>query len=399
MRHLHFSGLCPATTSAAVAALLGLTLVGAPAGAGLQVRDAPRTMSVPTTATVTADQLGEDSVIAVVSRQRSARPEAPLVAQSLEVITPDGVRHAVYSVSIAASPDGYRKGYVALNDWRPDLHTALLRVSLGRAGDRLVSYDLTTGEQREVPAPLRAATVALAPDGSGVLFTTYPGARGQGRVGTLGWDGVRRWLPARADGAAITSADGSTLVTRDDRQWWVVDLAGGTSTAFATRGFCAPHRWADADSVIASCGDRRGSQLRLVDLDGTSRPLGIRHTMERPRTGPLVLDDADVRTVHGRDYYESYAGCGGAFLTRQTPAGAVRAVRIPGDTGALSLIGTRGDELVVAHVDDDCGDPGPRSVLSLFDPVGREETHLTVLRRSESWDVVLAAAEVRAWTP
>ena len=149
--------------------------------------------------------------------------------------------------------------------------------------------------------------------------------------------------------------------------------------------------------MVASCGNRRGSQLRLVDLDGTSVPLGIRHTMERPRTGPLVLDDADVRTVQGRDYYESYGGCGGAFLTRQTPAGAVRSVRVPGDQGPLSLVGTRADQLVIAHLDDDCSSAGGRSVLSLFDPVTEVETHLTVLKRSESWREVIAAAEVRSW--
>ena len=87
MRHLHFSGLVPATTATAAAALLGLTLVGTPASARLPDRDSRTTMPVPTTATVSPDQLGDDSVIAVVSRGRSAGLEAPVVAQSLEVIT------------------------------------------------------------------------------------------------------------------------------------------------------------------------------------------------------------------------------------------------------------------------------------------------------------------------
>ncbi len=397
MRHLHFSGLVPATTATTAAALLGLTLVGTPASARLPDRDSRTTMPVPTTATVSPDQLGDDSVIAVVSRGRSAGLEAPVVAQSLEVITPEGARHAVYSVAVETSRRGHRKGWFALNDWRPDLHTALLRVSLGRAGEKLVSYDLTTGALREVPAPLRAATVALVPDGSGVLFTTYPSSRGPGRVGTLGWDGARAWLPAKADGAGITSADGRTLVTTDHDQWWVTDLAARTSTPFATRGYCAPRRWADADSVVASCSSRRGSQLRLVELDGSSTSLGIRHTMRPAAAGPGVMDDNDVRTVQGRDYYESYGGCGGAFLTRQTAAGAVKRVRVPGGEGALSLIGTRGDELVISRVHDDCGNRGARSVLSLVDPVAKDETLLTVLRRTESWDEVIGAAEVQAW--
>ena len=397
MRHLHISGLVPATMATAAAALLGLTLITAPADARLADRDARTTIPVPTTTTVTADQLGADSVVAVVSRSRSRAVDAPVVTQSLEVITPDGVRHAVYSVAIETSRRGYRKGWFALNDWRPDLHTALLRVVLGREGEKLVSYDLTTGALREMPAPPRAATVALVPDGSGVLFTTYPSSQAPGRVGILAWDGTKTWLPAKADGAAITSADGRTLVTVARDQWWVTDLTARTSTSFATRGYCAPRRWADADSIVAACSRGRGSQLRLVDLDGTVTSLGVRHTLRPAPGGPPVLGDDDVRTVQGRDYYESYGGCGGAFLTRQTAAGAVKLVRVPGDQGALSLIGTRGDDLVLTHVDDDCGNPGPHSVLSLFDPVSKDETHLTVLRRTESWDTVIAAAEVRAW--
>ena len=65
--------------------------------------------------------------------------------------------------------------------------------------------------------------------------------------------------------------------------------------------------------------------------------------------------------------------------------------------GVLSLIGTRGDDLLIAHVADDCGHQRGRSVLSLFDPVTKDETHLTVLPRRESWREVLLASEVRSW--
>jgi len=397
MRHAHISGLVPAATAAATAALLGLTILAAPAGAQLPDRDLRATPTIPLTGTVTAEQLGQDSVLATVATYRSGAPEAPLDAQALEVITPDGARHMVWSTVVRATRRGERTGYFRLNDWRPELHTALLRVTHARSGDTLVSYDVVTGEQREVPAPLRAATVALSPDGSGVLFTTYPRPRSSGRVGILGWDGATTWLPARGTGEAITSTDGRTLVTVDRERWWVTDLLTRTSTSVATRGYCAPQRWVDADSVVASCSKGRGSQLRRVDLAGTSGPLGVRHTMRPARTGPPIMSDDDVRTVQGRDYYESYGGCGGAVLTRQTPAGAVRIVRVPGDRGALSLVGTRGDDLLIAHIDDDCGSPGARSVLSLLDPVSRDETHLTVLRRTQSWDEVVSAAEVRAW--
>jgi hypothetical protein len=389
------SGLAAAVAGALLAA--GLTGAAAPAGA--QERDARAPLPVPTLATVTADQLGPDSVVAVVTHGRFEQVGAPGLARSLQVITPDGARHPVYSVDLRETRAGWHVGDFLLADWRPELHTALLRVSLGADGDKLVSYDVTTGVTREVAAPRRASTVALAPDGSGVLMTTYRRTESRAaRTAVLGWDGVQSRLPGHGDGPAITSIDGTTLVTTFDRQWWVTDLTTRTTMAFDTPGYCTPHRWADADSVVASCSTRRGSQLRRVDLDGTSAPLGVRHTMRPPRTGPPVMDDADVRTVQGRSYYESYGGCGGAILTRQTPAGAVRAVRVPGDKGALSLVGTRGEQLVIAHVDDDCGSPGARSVLSLFDPRTQAETVLTRLPRRESWREVIAADEVRAWT-
>lgn len=53
---------------------------------------------VPTKNTVTAAQLGADSVVAVVTHGPFDDVEADGLARSLEVITPDGVPHPVYTV-------------------------------------------------------------------------------------------------------------------------------------------------------------------------------------------------------------------------------------------------------------------------------------------------------------
>lgn len=379
-----FSGLATALLTTGLA-------VTPPAAATTEHRVTP---PVPTTATVTVDQLGADSTIAVVTRGRFEERDATGLARSLEVITPDGVRHPVYSVQVRESRRGWYLGDFLIADWRPEMHTALLRVSLGRDGDQLVSYDVTTAETHEMPAPRRGSTFALAPDGSGVLMTTYGTEHRSGRVATVTWDGVRTSLPARGDGTALTSIDGTTLVTGDRDRWWVTDLAARTSTVVDTPGSCIPRRWSDADSVVATCGTRRGSQLRLVDLDGTSSPLGIRHSL-RPRDG--VFDDGDVRVVQGRSWFESYDGCGGAFLTRQTAAGKVRRVPVPGLEGPLTLVATRGDDLVLTHEKPECDSTRQRAALTLFDPVARVETVLTRLGRDEAWREALAATEVRSW--
>ncbi len=388
IRHTVFSGL--------TAAVICAGSVLAPAASALPTADQRGALPVPTTATVTAAELGTDSVIAVVTHGSFEEVDAGGLARSLEVITPDGVRHSVYSVEVKKSRDGWYHGDFAIADWRPERHTALLRVSLGADGDKLVSYDVTTGETHEVPAPRQASAVALAPDGSGVLLTTYSSSRRAGRVGTLGWDGVRTWLPARGDGAAITSIDGRTLVTSRGDRWWLTDLATRTSTTIDTPGTCTPRRWSDADSVVATCWNRRGSRLREIDLTGRSYALGRLHDERSRRNGPPVFEDADVRTVQGRAWYESYGGCGGGFLTRTTRDN-VTIVRVPGNRGAVELVGERGKALVIAHAQDDCASTGTRGVLGLFDPRARSETVLTRLARRESWREVFLATEVRAW--
>lgn len=388
----------------AAALLAALTATTAPAAtapvgaADVPGADRQPTLPVPVTATVTADQLGAESVLAVVSHGRFEKVGATGLRRSLEVITPDGARHPVYEVGVAEDRDGFFPGDFSLADWRPELHTALLRVSQGRSGDQLVSYDVTTGATRSVAAPRRSSTVALDPDGSGVLLTTYPTGRRAGRVGTLAWDGSRTWFRAMNDGSPITSVDGRTIVTPQGRRWWVTDLATATSRSFRAPAFCAPLRWADADSVVAACNDRKGSQLRIVDLDGTSSALGVRHTNRTRRDGPQVFNDGEVATVPGGSFYESYGGCGGAFLTRQYASGTVRVVRVPGwGNDTFRLVGTRGDDLLLARTRDDCDATHPRGSLSLYDPVTREVTDLTVLGRKDAWREVVDAAEVRAW--
>ncbi|HEY0645471.1 MAG TPA: hypothetical protein VGD39_18795 [Nocardioides sp.] len=393
IRHTIISGLATAllATGLAAATSAAATSTAATPAATTQHRATP---PVPTTATVTADQLGPDSSIAVVTHGRFEKLNASGLARSLEVITPDGVRHPVYSVQVEESRRGWFLGDFLIADWRPELHTALLRVSLGKDGDKLVAYDVVTGATKELPAPQRGATFGLAPDGSGVLMTAYGTEHRNGRVATVTWDGVRRSLPARGDGTALTSIDGATLVTADQDRWWVTDLTTRTSTAIDTPGLCLLRRWLDADSVLATCGNRRGSQLRSVDLDGTSSPLGVRHALA-PRDG--VFDDGDVRVVQGRSWFESFDGCGGAFLTRQTAAGKVRHVRVPGLDGPLTLVGTRGDDLVITHEKPECDSVRQRAALTLFDPVTKAETVLTRLGRDQAWRGVFAANEVRSW--
>lgn len=387
-----------------IAAAVLVAFSAAPATAALPTAEraaqSAQMAPVPTTATVPVDLLGSNATVAVVTKGSMEMLNAKGLGRSLEVISADGTRHPVWTVALRETPTHWFPGDFVLADWRPEMHSALLRVSLGGQGEKAVSYDVTTGATRELKLPQDVNSIGLDPDGTGLLMTTYPGAERSRRVSTLSWAGVKSSLPARADAVPLISVDGHTLVTSDsvEREWWVTDLATRTSVAFPTKGSCTPTRWYDATSVIATCNTPRGSQIRQIDLDGTSSALGIRHSGKTRAVGPLVFNDDDLRVVQGTTWYESFGGCGGAFLTRQTAAGSVKLVRVPGRlTGTLSLVGARGDDLVIAHEKHDCGTTTTRAALSLFDPVTKTESVLTELRRDEAWRDVRTATEVRAW--
>lgn len=352
-------------------------------------------LPTPTTSTVTTSQLGSDSVIAVVGSERD-------LTRSLEVITPDGVRHGVYSVAYDSSPSGATaRGDFTLADWRPELQTALLMVSRGRAGATAVAYDVVAGATRSVDLPRRVISIALHPDGSGVLMTTHA-ERGEPSIWTLGWDGAEEPLPGSSIGSAITSPDGRTLVAgaAHSRRWWVIDLATRTSRAVEPPGSCTRLRWLDDDTLLTTCYRRGSNQLGSTGLDGTTVPLGLTYRA----AGNRIFLDGDVREVQGRPWHWSHSACV-SLVTDQRPAsGTLRRVRVPGARASVSLVGVRGDDLVIIRdwpelIAAECNLPRTRSELALFDPVAGTKTVLTRLRWAESWTTTLAATEVRPWNP
>ncbi len=355
---------------AASSALAACLITGAPDAVELPPVDP---------ATVTEAQLGEGSTIALIERGG---------ATSLEVVTPDGVRH----------PLAEHRGDVSLADWRPDLHTAVLFLATDDGMQRAVAHEVTTGAIHTVVLPRRAYAAALDREGTGLLLATYAGGPA-GRLATLGWDGERARLPATSSHSAITSVDGATLVIAagDRHAWWIVDPAARTSTSIDTPGGCDPVRWFDADSVVAQCFRAGTNRLRAVDLDGGSTVLGVRR---RPGGRGIFLD-GDIRVVQGRSWHQSYGGCRG-LLTERLASGTVRRVAVPGLRGSLEIVGVRGDDLLVTRTAG-CPNPDgslptrPRPLLALLDPVTGAHTVLTRLDADESWLHVGAATEVGSW--
>ena len=220
MRHLHIRD---DLARGVATALLGLTLAAAPAGAGLPDRDERTTLPVADDSTGDAPPSSGRTPSSPWSRADGSTAPRRGLARSLEVITADGVRHPVYCVDLVETAAGWYPGDFAIVDWRPELHTALLRVSLG-AGRRQAG--VVRRDDRRACARwrrhARASTVALAPGRLGRPDDDLPQRHGaRAASAAVGWDGVTDVAPARGDGAAITSADG--------RHWSPATATGGGS--------------------------------------------------------------------------------------------------------------------------------------------------------------------------
>jgi hypothetical protein len=385
MRHLRVSG--------AVLAAMALLTACTPTTASVPERPRPTEDAGPgvVTSTVTRAQLGPGSTIVVVTNVRERGAPASGLVTSLEVITPDGVRHAVWS-SAPTHVDGELVGDVDLADWRPELRTALLRTTGARGRDRVVAYDVTTGETHEVTLPRRAISAGLDPRGTGILMTLY-GRDPLARTVAQTWAGERTRLPGTG-GYPMTSVDGRTLVSPagDLSGWAVVDLTTRRATSVVPPGSCSPIRWIDHDSVLTSCYAREGNQLRAVHLGGGSTVVGPFHPVGAGSAG-IVMDSDTVRAGGTRWYLaESRRGV-------LTEGSARVTTRVPGTTGMVHLARTPDGQLLLARSDNTLSEPSFRADLAVLDPETRSRTVLVRLAPGQAWRSVIGATEVRPWNP
>ena len=340
------------------------------------------------TSTVTRAQLGPGSTIVVATNVRERGAPTSGLATSLEVVTPDGVRHPLWTVDLdEAGVD------VDLADWRPELRTALLRTTGDRGRDRAVAYDVTTGAARVVVLPRGAISVGLDPRGTGILMTLY-GRDPFARTVAQTWDGERTRLPGTG-GYPMTSVDGRTLLSPagDVSGWDVVDLATRrVETSVTPPGSCSPIRWIDDDSVLTSCYAHGGNQLRAVHLGGGSRVLGPFHHVVAGRTG--IISDGDTVRAGGTRWYLSESRRG--VLTRGSPQGVTL---VQGTTGIVHLARTPDGRLLLARSDNTLDEPSARAVLEVLDPRTRTRTVLVRLAPGQAWRSVIGATEVRPWNP
>lgn len=353
----------------------------------------------PATATTAAgrsgvpwDQVGDGWVLATVIRGRVEQgAELSVRARSLELISPDGVRHPLHRTTRQAPKNNVDPGNFTLIGWDPSARTALLKRYVSLARKQAIHLDLETGATRTLALPKAEMATGLRPDGSGVLTQTLGG-----RILSIAWDGTRTTLGRAGQGGAITTPDGTSAVVAEGRALLVLPLDGASPHRVATPGQCRPLRWYSDTALLASCYSRKGSRLVTVGLDGAVTAMArIRRTSRPGFRGPS-WEDTDVRQVGGTSYYEGNGPCGGSFITRENAKGQVRTVRVPGSRGGVSLVDGLEDRLLIAHTET-CDGGLPRAVLSTFDPRSLDEDVLVRLAKNEHWGHVLAWDEPRPW--
>ena len=309
--------------------------------------------------------------------------------QLLDLVDPLGGRYQLAKSSVAKDGTGYRQ----LADWSSDGRTALLFADQGTRRARAIRFDLRTGRSSVQPLGPGVATISMAPH-RGVYAAMYGASDGE-RIVRFDVDGPAQPIARHTDGTVLPTPDARQIVVapqaQDTHELRLLDSDGHLIRSLPTPRPCAPTRWWDATTVLASCSRADGSTLLYaVPLDGsTPRPVSGDHD-----GSSLDLGDLDARKVDGTTYLEAAGPCGYVFLARQHADGTATRVRVPGSKGNVYLLGRHGRRLVL-QTGVSC-DGGPaRDAITHFDPVTHHDKVVAELPLNESYATILAFGERR----
>ncbi len=308
--------------------------------------------------------------------------------QLLDLVDPLGGRYQILQTDVGRRGRGYRR----LTDWSADGRRALLLVDGGTPHAYAVDYHLRSGRGQLIPLGKGVATVSLGP-GDSIYATTYGGNGGV--LMRFNYTGTREVLMHHTDGMALPSRAGHRIVVGPSefhRHTFQVLTGHGTVVrTLALPHKCSATRWWSAGTVLASCYTRLGrTRLYAVPIDG-SAPTAL--TAEHGKHS-ADLGDLDARVLGGTTYLGAAGPCGVVFLARQHADGSATEVHVPGSTGNVYPLGTRGDRLVL-QTGISC-DGGPsHDAISHFDPSTHADHVVAELPAGEAYGTVLAFGERR----
>jgi TolB protein len=284
-------------------------------------------------------------------------------------------------------------GYRSLAGWSADGRTAVLLVDQGTKQARAVRLDLPAGTRRVLPLGSGVDTVSMGPGGA-VYAAMYGGNRGQ-RVVRIDADGTSLRIAGHTDGRVLPTPDARQVVVApqswDRHELLLVGGHGRLIRTLPTPHPCAPARWWDADTVLATCSQADGvTRLYAVPLDGSApRPVSADHGR-----GSSDLGDIDARRLGGTTYLEASGPCGVVFLARQHADGTATRVRVPSSKGNVYLLGRRGHRLVL-QTGVSCDGGAARDAVTHFDPATHHNKVVAELPLNESYATILAFGDRR----
>jgi TolB protein len=311
--------------------------------------------------------------------------------QLLDLVDPLGGRYQLLKTEVGRDANDYGQ----LVDWSADGRRALVLRMSSTGHQRAVTYDLRSGTHHVAPLGSHVGSAVFGPSG-GLYLTRYAGPRGAAVV-RRDADGASTVLIRRTSGQLLASPQGNRFVVAPyanrNRHLKVVSADGDVLSVLSLPAKCAPVRWQDARTVLASCykPGYRGPRLFDVPVDGSAAtPISGRHGR-----GSADLGDLDARRLDGTTYLEASGPCGVVFLARQRPDGTVSKVNVPGATENVYLLGTR-DHRLVLQAGVSCGGGAARAAITHFDPRTHVDRVVALLPLDEDYQTILAWREPRA---
>jgi hypothetical protein len=219
------------------------------------------------------------------------------------------------------------------------------------------------------------------PRGSQLLAMTWDGAlpSGNGTLELVNLNGkvVRRLWHGWFQASPISSPDGTTIAMPSDDGVHLLSSTGAKLRVLKA-GLCAPLRWWNKTTILATCVTDGGSDsqnMRLLPVSG-AKPVAL--TPPRPSTGPDESDYNFFKLTSGSYAEAMGASCGNHIVVKIEPGGKVRVLKVPGATGADIVAATATKLLLLPHVRDvgsseGCSSPFP-SALAWFNPATGKET-------------------------
>jgi hypothetical protein len=311
--------------------------------------------------------------------------------QLLDLVDPLGGRYQLVKTQVGRDGNGYGR----LVDWSADGRRALVLRMSSDGHQRAVAYDLSSGAHHVIPLGSHVGSAVFGPSG-GLYLTRYAGPRGAAVV-RLDADRSGTVLIRRTSGQLLASPQGNRFVVAPyanrNRHLKVVAGDGHVVSVLPVPAKCAPVRWQDPRTVLASCyrPGYRGPRLFAVPVDGSA----VTAISGRHGRGSADLGDLDARRLDGTTYLEASGPCGVVFLARQHPDGTATEVRVPGSTGNVYLLGTR-DHRLVLQVGVSCDGGASRAAITHFDPRTHVDRIIALLPLDEDYQTILAWREPRA---